>query len=193
MSVERKAKSGDTAVQAAFIKGGTLIHIVKIASISPPVSGVPENEQLKVKIEIDTDPPAGAGYEVKYRLNPVPFSVRLYDKPSLFAGKLHALLCRGWKQRVKGRDFFDYLWYLSNYIPVNRIHFEARMRQSGHRTDSEPLSRDGILRLLEERFTALDFLQAKADAAPYIKDTRVLDMWNADFFMTVSRERLKVQ
>ena len=113
--------------------------------------------------------------------------------PSSFAGKLHALLCRGWKQRVKGRDFFDYLWYLSNDIPVNRIHFEARMRQSGHRTDSEPLYRDGILRMLEERFTALDFAQAKADAAPYIKDTRVLDIWNADFFMAVSRERLKVQ
>lgn len=193
LSVERKAKSGDTAIQSAFIKGGTLIHLVKIASIVPPVPGVPENERLKVKFEIDTDPPVGASYEVRYRLEPVPFAVRLYDKPSLFAGKMHALLCRGWKQRVKGRDFFDYLWYLSNGIPVNTFHLASRMRQSGHLLTEEPLSRGEILKLLEERFDMVDFAQAKEDAVPYLKDTRALDLWSADFFMSVSKDRLAVK
>ena len=105
MQVETKQKNAGSPIQSAFIKGGTLVHLVRIASVVPPVSGVPENELLKIKLEIDTDPPAGAGFEIGYRLEPIPFSVRLYDRPSLFAGKVHALLCRNWGQRVKGRDF----------------------------------------------------------------------------------------
>ena len=192
MSVEQKPKTQESAVQSAFIKGGTIIHLVRIASITPPVPGIAPNEQLKVKFEIDTDPPAGAGYEVKYRLEPVPYSVRIYDRPSLFAGKLHALLCRGWKQRVKGRDFFDYLWYLSNGIAVNLPHLEARMHQSGHLDAGDPLTADALRRRLEERFSAVDFDQAKEDAAPFLRDTRSLDLWSKDFFLAVTRERLNV-
>jgi hypothetical protein len=200
MRVERKLKSADGTVQSAdgtvqsaFIKGGTLIHLVKIASISPPVSGVPENEFLKIKLEVDTDPPAGAGFEVKYRLNPLPFAVRLYDTPSLFAGKLHAVLCRGWQQRVKGRDFFDYLWYLSNDIPVNLAHLESRMRQSGHYKAGEALTRERLMALLAERFGSVDFTQAKADAVLFIKDSRAIELWSPEFFLSVSRERLQVK
>ncbi|GHU84732.1 hypothetical protein FACS189473_2720 [Spirochaetia bacterium] len=193
MEVERKQKSAQTAVQSAFIKGGTLIHLVKIGSITPPVPGIPGNEQLKIKIEIDTDPPAGANYEVKYRLSPTPYAVRLCDKPSLFAGKLHALLCRNWKSRAKGRDFFDYLWYLSNDVPVNLIHLEARMRQSGRLNGETVLDRDAVLSLLEQRFSSVDYTQIKDDVLPFIKNSRSLELWSRDFFTAVSRERLRVQ
>jgi predicted nucleotidyltransferase component of viral defense system len=192
MTVEQKQKSQSTAIQSAFIKGGTLIHLIKIGSITPPVAGVPQNEQLKIKIELDTDPPPGATYEVKYRLAPIPHSVRLYDQPSLFAGKLHALLCRNWKSRAKGRDFFDYLWYLSNDIPVNTVHFEARMRQGGNWKGSQTITKNDALRLLKERFTSVDFEQIKADVTPFIKDTRPLDLWNAGFFMGISESRLRL-
>ena len=126
VQVERKEKTEDSAVQSAFIKEATLVHLLKIASLTPPVSGVPPNEQLKIKFEVDTDPPFGASYDVKYQLSPIPYSVRLYDLPSLFAGKLHAVLCRSWKNRVKGRDFYDYLWYLSHRVSPNFGHLEAR-------------------------------------------------------------------
>ncbi len=191
MKVERKVKTTESAVQSAFIKGGTLIHLVKIASINPPVAGISPHEQLKVKLEIDTDPPGGAGYEVKYRLNPLPFSAKLYDRPSLFAGKIHALLCRGWKKCVKGRDFFDYLWYLSHDIPVNALHLEARMRQSGHLVEQKPLGRKDILGLIEQRMTVVDFDQVKKDIIPYIKDTRSIELWSPEFFNAVSREHLQ--
>jgi hypothetical protein len=193
MTVDQKQKSKTTAIQSAFIKGGTLIHLIKIGSITPPVSGVPKNEQLKIKIEFDTTPPPGAAYEVKYRLAPIPHSVRLYDRPSLFAGKLHALLCRNWKSRAKGRDFFDYLWYLSHDIPVNTVHFEARMRQSGHWKEAQPITKDDTLRLLKERFTLVDFNQIKADITPFIKNTNSLDLWNEDFFAAISADRLKFE
>jgi hypothetical protein len=118
--------------------------------------------------------------------------VRLCDKPSLFAGKLHALLCRNWKSRAKGRDFFDYLWYLSNDVPVNLIHLEARMRQSGHWNGEAALDRDTVFSLLEQRFSSVDFNQIKADVMPFVKDSRSLELWGRDFFMAVSREHLRV-
>jgi len=190
MELEQKQKATTTAVQSAFIKGGTLINLVKITSIKPPVPGMHESELLKIKLEVDTDPPAGAGYEVKYGLSPIPYSVRLYDLPSLFAGKLHALLCRNWKHRVKGRDFYDYLWYLSRNTPVNLSHLEYRLVQSGHWPAGNPLDQPALLRLLAERFSTVDWAQAKADILPYIKNPRALELWSADFFAAVTVERL---
>jgi hypothetical protein len=139
VEIEKKEKTAASAVQSAFIKGGTLINLIKIGPANPQLTGISKDELIRIKIEIDTDPPEGAAYEVKYRLVPAPYSVRLYDRPSLFAGKLHALLCRNWKSRVKGRDFFDYLWYLSKDIPLNSIHFDARMRQSKHWTGNHSM------------------------------------------------------
>ncbi len=191
MTVEQKTKTVDGPVQSAFIKGGTLVHLVKIASLEPPVSGVPPNSLLRVKLEIDTDPPGGAAFETKYRLSPLPFAVRLYDTPSLFAGKVHALLCRKWKERVKGRDFFDYLWYLSNNIPLNLANLEARMRQSGHWGDV-PLQEESLRELLEERFSSVDFKLVQADALPFVRDSRAVDLWSAEFFIAVTRDRLTV-
>ena len=191
MDVELKKKTADFAIQSAFIKGGTLIHLVRIAAITPPIPGVPRGEKLKIKIEVDTDPPDGAGFEVKYRLSPIPYSVRLYDPPSLFAGKLHAILCRNWKQRVKGRDFYDYVWYLSQNIPVNFSHLESRMRQSGHWSDENPLNHERLIGILDERFSAVDFTQAKSDVIPYIKDSRSVELWNREFFLAITKDRLK--
>lgn len=193
MDVDQKQKTEYRAVQSAFIKGGTLIHLVKLASIIPPVSGVAANEQLKIKFEVDTDPPTGATYEVKYRLSPIAHSVRLYDPPSLFAGKLHAILCRDWEHRVKGRDFYDYVWYLSHNIQLNIAHLESRMRQTGHWSGDRELDREELLRLLEDRFSTLDFKQAKYDVLPFIKDSRVLDLWSKEFFIAITIEKLHVR
>ena len=193
MEVSMKKKAAESTVQSAFIKGGTLVHLIKIASLSPPVSGVPSNELLTVKFEVDTDPPSGAGYEFKYRLAPVPYSVRLYDPPSLFAGKLHALLCRNWKQRVKGRDFYDYVWYLTRGIPANLPHLEARMRQTGHWQSNQPFTYADLLQALQSRFAQLDFAQVKADVIPFIKDPNAIRLWSLDFFSAITKDRLRTQ
>ncbi len=192
LTIERKQKSMDSTIQSAFVKGGTLIHLTKIASIEPPVSGVSSGEMLRVKFEIDTDPPEGAQYESKYQLLPVPYSTRLYDKPSLFAGKLHAILCRNWQTRVKGRDFYDYIWYLSRDIPVNIFHLEKRMLQSGHLDPSETLNFQMLQSKLEERFSSVDFSQAKSDILPFIRNTNELNLWNSDFFSSITKSKLRV-
>ena len=87
---------------------------------------------LKIKIEVDTDPPPGFDTETRFLLQPIPFSVRAFSLPDMFAGKMHAVLCRGWKGRVKGRDWYDLVWYVANHPQLHLKHLEQRMIQSGH-------------------------------------------------------------
>jgi len=191
MQAEYKEKHHDSAVQSAFLKGNTLLHIVKITALSPPIPGIPNNELIKIKVEIDTNPPPSATFEQKFKLLPQPYSVLLYDKPSLFAGKLHALLCRNWNQRVKGRDFYDYIWYLTENTPLNLVHLEARMRQSGHWEGSKVLTIDSVTEMLLKRFALLDFSTVKEDVLPYITNSAVLDIWSKEFFSSITQEYLK--
>ena len=191
MQAEYKEKHHDSAVQSAFLKGNTLLHIVKITALSPPIPGIPNNELIKIKVEIDTNPPSGATFEQKFKLLPQPYSVLLYDKPSLFAGKIHALLCRNWKTREKGRDFYDYVWYLTEDTPLNLVHLEARMRQSGHWEGREALTIASVTEMLLKRFALLDFSTVKEDVLPYITNNAVLDVWSKEFFSSITQEHLK--
>ncbi len=192
MTVTEKIKRNDSAVKSAFIKGGTQIHLLKIASITPPVSGVHPDEQIQVKLEVDIDPPEGADNEIKYQLIPIPYNVRIFTPPSLFAGKVHAMLCRGWKSRVKGRDFYDYIWYLSKGIPMDIRHLSNRMIQSGHLAFGENLNEESLRQRLIERFNSVDFEQAKNDVIPFIKNPDSLSLWSADFFISVTIDNLKI-
>jgi hypothetical protein len=87
---------------------------------------------VKIKLEVDTDPSPGFATHTRYLLQPIPFAVRSCVLLDLFAGKMHAVLCRKWKNRVKGRDWYDLVWYAANHPQINLIHLEQRMRQSGH-------------------------------------------------------------
>ena len=192
MTVTEKIKRNDTAVRSAFIKGGTQIHLLKISSISPPVGGVHPDEQIQVKLEVDTDPPEGAEHEIKYQLLPVPYHVRMFTPSSLFAGKVHAVLCRGWQNRIKGRDFYDYIWYLSKGIPLNIKHLAGRMKQTGHLSARETLSEAGLRERLIERFNNVDFDRAKKDVLPFIKNADSVNVWSREFFISVTKDTLKI-
>ncbi|MBR1404386.1 MAG: nucleotidyl transferase AbiEii/AbiGii toxin family protein [Treponema sp.] len=190
LSIERKEKSIESNVQSAFIKGGTLVHLLKIAPVNQKILGVSDTELIKIKFEIDTNPPDCAGFETKYSLLPFPYAVRLYDEPSLFAGKIHAVLCRSWKNRVKGRDFYDYLWYLGRRTKVNLPHLQKRFEQSGKWNPDVDLTINELKHLLRERFSAVDFAAAKADVLPFIKDGRNLDLWSKEFFSSLTESNL---
>ena len=188
MTVESKIKSLDSPVQSAFLKGNTLKHLLKIIPTKHSPLPIPSNEIIKIKFEVDTNPPELATFENKYRLLPSPFAVKLYDKPSLFAGKLHALLCRGWKNRVKGRDFYDFVWYVSQNTSVNLPHLQKRMEQTGHWISKETLTTAKLKTLLKERFHTVDFNEAKRDVQPFIADSSKLALWSTDFFCALADE-----
>lgn len=187
MRVEQKNKTKVTDIQSAFIKGGTLIQIISIQQTDEVlIPGIHKQEQLKIKLEVDTNPPPGAGFELRYALRPVPYVVRLYDKPSLFAGKIHAVLCRNWARRIKGRDLYDYVWYLSQDTPVNLFHLQKRLEQSDRWDSSKQLALQDTKDMLKERFSQLDFEAAKNDVIPFLSDASELDLWNAGFFQAIT-------
>ena len=114
--------------------------------------------------------------------------MNLYDMPSLFAGKIHAVLCRGWKNRIKGRDLYDYVFYLSRGSAVNQRHLRARLLQSGFISDDVECTLSEIQHMLYERFDMIDFRQAKQDVEPFVRDAVTLNLWSSDFFKQITRE-----
>lgn len=141
---------------------------------------------IKIKFEVDINPPAYAGFEHKYRLLPVPYEVKLYDAPSLFAGKIHAVICRAWRSRIKGRDLYDYIFYLSRGIPVNLRHLGERLIQSGYIADKWECTLDEVKKMLKDRFENIDYQQAREDVIPFIRDSSMLDLWSVDFFKQIT-------
>ena len=176
-------KNKASSIESAFLKGSTMINLLQIGAPQEIASRLPKGQLIQIKLEIDIDPPSGATTETLTRLVPTPHQVRLYDPSSLFAGKLHAVLCRNWKSRVKGRDFYDFLWYVGRSIPLNLAHLQGRMRQSGDWPLETPLDAEGLRRRLEDRFATVNFDQAKEDIAPFLKDPRELTLWGSEFFM----------
>ncbi len=187
VEVIKKKKKKESGIESAFIKGETLFHLLKINALHPPLSGIHSNEIIKIKLEVDTCPPPGAEYEVKYNLNPIPHSIRLFSPQCLFAEKLHALLCRGWsKGRIKGRDLYDFVWFLSKGIPVHLYHLEKRMQQTGHMDIQSKLTEDVLLRRLKDRFDTIVYQQAKFDVLPFVQDPFALNVWSKEFFNTIT-------
>ncbi len=186
-TVEKKTK---TDVESAFIKANTKIHLLKVHSLSPFHKHFQTNAKLQVKFEVDTDPVTNFEHETRYLIAPTSFPVISLKKPDLFAGKLHALLYRKWKSRIKGRDFYDYIWYLKNGVPVRLEYLKAKALQSGHIQPSELNNIKELRQVLEARFDSVDFESAREDIKPFIKDPSELKYWNADFFKQIT-EQLK--
>lgn len=186
VTISEKEKTQDSAIRSAFLKGSTKEHLLLFYADAQSAGQVAANEVIKIKFEVDTNPPKYAGFERKYRLLPSPYEVRVYDLPSLFAGKLHAVLCRNWQSRVKGRDLYDYVFYLARGASVNRRHLRERLLDSGCVAPDAACSLDDIKAMLCERFETIDYSQAKADVTPFIRDTQALDVWSADFFKQIT-------
>jgi hypothetical protein len=119
-------------------------------------------------------------------IDPVPFHVRTYALPDLFAGKMHSVLCRRWKSRVKGRDWYDLIWFLQHETPLHLAHLEARMRQSEDWTKVERLDLAALRSIYEDAVEQTDFSRAAQDVLPFMKDARELDAWGQELFLSVT-------
>lgn len=188
-SVEEKKKSVESNIKSAFLKGNTKEHIISLYSGNDKIN--PE-EVIKIKFEIDVNPLPYANFETKYGLLPSPYKVTIYDLSSLFAGKIHAIICRNWKSRTKGRDLYDYVFFLSQNATVNMQHLKARLVQSNYLKEDDDFTLNKLKKILIDKFSNIDYEKAKEDLTNFIKDGRKLDLWNKDFFIAIT-ETLKEQ
>jgi predicted nucleotidyltransferase component of viral defense system len=129
VSLKQKTKFNLSNIDSAFLKSETLWSELIFESTIPQIK-LPLKPGIKIKIEVDTNPPLHFETENLLLTKPFSFFVNCFTLPNLFAGKMHALLFRKWKNRVKGRDWYDFVWYLSQNVPVNLIHLKERMIQS---------------------------------------------------------------
>lgn len=180
VSLQRVEKSEDRKTESAFLKTTTHFIFLKIEGAKFYADKIQKSQSLKIKFEVDVDPATSFDAEIKTLLLPSPFTVRTLDLPSLFAGKMHAALFRKWKNRVKGRDFYDIQWYLARNTPLKTKYLEEKMQASG--VLEGPLTKKELVHLFEKRAEAIDWNQAKKDVNIFLKDKSQTNLWSAKFF-----------
>jgi predicted nucleotidyltransferase component of viral defense system len=181
---EEKRKTRESAIPSDFLKGNTREYLITMFSDDGIANTVAPGELLRIKLELDTDTAAYATFEKRFRVLPMPYEVGLYDEPSLFAGKLHAVIARAWKNRVKGRDLYDYVFYRGRNTSVNLAHLEAKLRQTRNYLADEPLTIEVVKDMLVDRFNSIDFELAKTDVLRFLRDPRTLGVWSREFFLS---------
>jgi hypothetical protein len=185
VSLTVREKNKNTQIQSAFLKADTTKQLLVVQAADWIVREIPRGQVIKIKLEIDTDPPPGFETENKYLLQPIPFPVRTFVLPDLFAGKMHAVLCRQWKSRVKGRDWYDLVWYITHHPQLHLSHLQQRMIQSGHWKKGEELSEERFSELIEKAIEKLNVTQARKEVEPFVKNPDALDVWSKEFFRDI--------
>jgi predicted nucleotidyltransferase component of viral defense system len=180
ITVAEKNKTSKTKVDSAFLKAGTTWKELILKDIIPQ-ERIGIRPDIKIKMEVDTEPPLGFATEEKLLLKPFSFYVKCFSLPDLFAGKMHALLFRKWKNRVKGRDWFDLEWYIEKGIPINLAHLQIRAEESGDWKEGI-LGRDELLKLIEIKINSVSFNNIREDIVKFIPDAKVLEIWSAAYF-----------
>ena len=184
MTLRKKSKSQESDIESAFLKNDTSIHTldIEIDDLSNILNGVHSGKKLKIKFEVDTNPPLKFQTTAHTLLLPTTFNVIAMTLPNLYAGKLHALLFRNWKTRVKGRDWYDFEWYVKRGIKVNLEHLQERMVDSGNFNREDTLTQEKLKELMKEKIDTLDIDKAKQEVQVFIKERAVLDFWSRDYF-----------
>jgi len=173
------------AVRAAFLKTGS---IGKVLVAHLPFTRHPR-QKIKVKLEIDVDPPMGSHFESRFLTFPSPAAITTLDLASGFSGKLHALLCRTY---IKGRDWYDLLWYAERGAAPNVTFLRHAIRQQGPwKGRTTRVDHSWILNRLGAKIREIDWPVVRRDVERFIPshERKGLEMWNAEFFR-VALERL---
>ena len=192
--VSIQLKNSNSTIKSAFLKGNTSQHLLNIEAPADIVKVFRQGRLVKIKFEVDTQPPLDFESEKKTLLVPSPFIIHTMTLPSLFAGKMHAILCRNWSTRPKGRDWYDLVWYISNGYELDIKHLNARLQQNCAWQEDQgvmihkDVDESYIMELLKKRIDDLDIAAAKRDVEVFISDKRVLDIWGRDFFMEIVQQ-----
>lgn len=173
VDIQKKDKKNFGKVESAFLKDTTDVYDISFQT----------EKSIKIKIEVDTNPPLHFTTEQKLLIEPRSFMTRCFALPDLFAGKMHALVYRAWKNRVKGRDWYDFEWYIRNRIPLDFIHLQERIKEfNGCEKSKEEFIAD-----LEQRLKSADIKQVKADVMPFIKNPKEMTIWSNEYFLQLAK------
>ncbi|MEA2042814.1 MAG: nucleotidyl transferase AbiEii/AbiGii toxin family protein [Bacteroidota bacterium] len=181
---KKKKKRTSSNIESAFLKNETSIHTldVKTEDLQNILATINYNKKIKIKIEVDINPPLNFQTEAKTLLMPVTFNIISMTLPNLYAGKMHAVLCRKWRTRVKGRDWYDFEWYVKNKAKLNLKHLKERMIESGDFEKESELNKKRFVELMNNKIDTLNIDKAIEEVKPFIKDHRVFDFWTDDYF-----------
>lgn len=172
VEIKKKDKKSFGKVDSAFLRDNTDVYDVTFNT----------EKSIKIKIEVDTQPPLKFGTEQKLLMLPHSFMTRCFVLPDLFAGKMHALVYRGWKNRVKGRDWYDFEWYVRHNVPLDFGHLTERIFQF----DNEIVTKDVFINQLKEKLSTANINQVKDDVIPFVKNVKELDIWSNDYFVQLA-------
>lgn len=190
VSIREKQKTNQNNIESAFLKSETIWKELVLEGTIPQ-NGLDQKANIKIKLEVDTEPPLGFETEEKLLLRPYSLYVKCFTLSDLFAGKMHALLFRKWKNNVKGRDWYDMEWYIKKGTPLDLKHFLIRAKDSGD-WHKETISEMEFRELLDKRIDAVNMNFVKADIRRFIPDPSVLDLWSPTYFHDLA-QRLKIQ
>lgn len=176
VEIASRRKGRPSQIESAFLKESSAVYDI----------GFTTEKRLKVKLEVDTDPPPKFNTEMKLQMMPVSCWIRVYDLPGLFAGKASAALFRQWRTRVKGRDWYDLAWYVAHGAKLDLAHLAERGRECAPGVDlSTP---DAVVAAFDAKIDTIDFAAARDDVLPFIDDATELEIWGRDYFKAVVRQ-----
>ncbi len=178
VEIKKKDKKSFGKVESAFLKDTTDVYDISFQT----------ERSIKVKIEVDTVPPLKFATEQKILLQPKSFLTRCVALPDLYAGKMHALVFRAWKSRIKGRDWYDFEWYVRNGIPLDWNHLHERILQF----NGQEMTLDEFKSALRDRLGSADISRVKEDVLPFLNNPGELDIWSNDYFLQLA-DMMKIQ
>lgn len=178
VEIKQKNKKKFSRVESAFLKDNSDVYDVTFRT----------EKSIKIKIEVDTQPPLDFKTEQKLLLQPFSLMTRCFALPDLFAGKMHALVYRTWQNRVKGRDWYDFEWYVRHNVPLHFTHLAERVLQFNHQV----IDRQTFTSQLKTKLASANIAQVKRDVMPFVKNPNELDIWSNDYFVQLA-DRIKFE
>lgn len=186
LTIEKKEKENTSAVESAFAKLNTYETFLNLRIDSSKTSLLHKDEIMKIKFEADKDPARGFNTESKWLVSPEFSSVRVLDLPSLFAGKIHAILCRNYKNNIKGRDYYDFLFFISKEVSPNLNYLRNKLINTGKIKANDVFTISTLKRMLHQRFSEVDFKEASKDASRFLSKPKDLSFYSQELFDSVT-------
>ncbi len=183
LDIETKSKKVLTPIESAFAKLNTYQTFIALKLDDNLTKLLHKDETIKVKFEVDCNPALGFSCDSKWLDVPEFANIKVLDIESLFAGKIHAILCRNYKNNVKGRDYYDFLFYIKKRVSPNLTYLRNKLIESGTIKENEHFDTETLKAMLKGRFESVDFNQARQDAERFVIDNEDLSYFSKDLFI----------